>query len=148
MSFTDSLIEILRTTGAGTGTVGGGLVVAVYKRFQTAEQAALGAAKKIDDLKVEYTATINSLKSFLSTELEGFKRNVDNQLATIARGSKADITVTVDQKTLERILELETRMSSMEDDVDVARKEDRDAWGEILRSIGRLEGQLSSRRNP
>jgi phosphoribosylpyrophosphate synthetase len=152
MALAETLVAILTHIGSGAGTVGGGLAVTIYRRFQSAEQAALSAEKLAKALELKIIATtadLTAIRTFVSNEVDGLKTAVGNQIAAIARGSKAEITVSPDQKTLERLTALETRMSAVEDDIDKKDDEDRKAWDEILRSIGRIEGQLiSSKRHP
>jgi chromosome segregation ATPase len=156
MALTDSLLELFRTAGGGAGTAGGIIAFNVYKRFSKAEDAAKAAKKLADaiELKVTTLATdltsfkgsitseVASLKSFTSNELDGLKRSI----AAVVRGSQSDLAIVPDQKTLERITTLESRISSLEDDFDASRAEDRKSWEEIQRALGRIEGRIGSSR--
>jgi hypothetical protein len=154
MALTDSLIDLFRTTGGGAGYAGTFIAALVYKRISSAKAAATNAKKLVEALEVKVTtltadvaglkntitSEVASVRNFAANELDALKRSV----AGLVRGSQSDVAIVPDQKTLERITTLETRISSLEDDFDASRAEDRKSWEEILRAVGRIEGRLGS----
>jgi chromosome segregation ATPase len=146
MPIFDNIVELLHTAGGGAGTVGGVLVGVIYKRFRASEVLAKLASKRSEEAR--------SQLEDLAKDLRELKQSVKSQFAAIARGSSAKVEFTLDAESSDRIARLEaavvefrTRVSSLEDDFDQARKEDKSSWEEMQRALGRIEGALAVRFN-
>jgi len=139
MPFFDNIVELLHTAGGGAGTVGGVLVGVIYKRFRASEVLAKLASKRADEVR--------SQLEDLAKDIRELRQSVKSQFAAIARGSSAKVELSLDSESLERIARIEARITSLEDDFDAARREDKTSWEEMQRSLGRIEGALAMRFN-
>jgi hypothetical protein len=169
VALTETIIEVFQGVGGTLGAGGGFLAAQVWRKFGEAHKSAKEAKKlalavatafdvrgdlsKIEPetlirelaLKLQQFVTRDELDASPTTEevRELARQEVDRLL----RGSRPDFGGS-DSLVLQRLDQLERRMSALEDDVDEAKKEDR-KWAEQIReAMGRIEGQMSGLAGP
>ena|SRR5665213_3360291 len=138
MALFDSLADLI-THGASAIGVGGGVAAAqIWRKFQKVADNAKEAKKLVTDL-----ITVAATKA----ELNQVKADLEATLVKLARSSQTELQLKPDVETLNRIAQLETRASSLEDDFDAKNREDTEWNRTIERSLGRIEGALGTQRN-
>jgi hypothetical protein len=138
MDLLEIAVGLLEKGGAVAGLGGGYIATRVLSRINKGlddAKHALTLAKQAAARAEEAYTLAESLKSALSYQAP-YRGGTGGQLGEI------DLS-----KLVERITQLETRMSAIEDDFDDQQKEEKKSWEAIFRAVGRLEGAID-RRDP
>ena len=155
MDLVEFALGLIEKGGAVAGLGGGYIATRVLGKISDGlKDAKQGLAKADGALTKAQEAVTKAQEAFTKAE-EAIK------LVTTLRNEVSALGFNIpyrtggqigagEDRTGERIAQLETRMSSIEDDFDEQRKEEKRSWEVIIRAVGRLEGALDRivRRDP
>ena len=145
MDLLELAITLVEKGGAAAGLGGGFIATRVLGRVS---QGLKDAKTARDDAHTavlragEANQKIENIRIEIANELKVLRDEVDR----VKRGSFSAEATAHDFRLSERVAQQETRMSSIEDDLDEMTKENKRSWEAIQRSVGRIEGSLQQQR--
>jgi chromosome segregation ATPase len=143
MDLLELAITLVEKGGAAAGLGGGYIATRVLNRVSEGLKDAKAARDNAHTALLrsgEANQKIEAIRTEFKSELQALRIEVDR----IQRGSFTTEGAH-DLRLSERIAQLETRMSSIEDDLDEMTKENKRSWEAIQRSVGRIEGVIQQR---
>lgn len=146
-----NIVDLILKAGGVVGLGSGVAIGRYYQRFQELEKTAKKALELAVDAKDLAHTAKTAVKAEVAKGVAEVRSYIDSQIAKIGRGSIVELSL--DPATNKRIADLEsrivgleTRTSSVEDDFDRRNTEDAKWQQEMQRSLGRIEGQLTPLR--
>ena len=140
MDLLELAIGLIEKGGAVAGLGGGYVATRVLGKISEGLKDAK-AARDTAAAALKRSNETHELVDKVRVELQALYVEIER----IKRGSFT--TEGHDSRTGERLAQLETRMSSVEDDLDESVKENKRSWEQIQRSVGRIEGSLRPNRD-
>lgn len=144
MDLLEIAVGLLEKGGAVAGASGGFIATRMFTRVQKGlndAAAALVNARLAQERADEALTAVKTLKEEL-VSLQASFTSLSTERRKVPRISHAGLDDARVAGLDSRLVALETRASSLEDDFDAKAKIDQQSWEAIQRAVGRIEGSL------